>query len=136
MVWIRNSLSPQEFRDRLLSDCQFEEKVIAWLESCHTGDYAVSTDRGLAEELEEEYIDNRWGSGRVQTRLRTGVRDPATELPLTPPAADADDREWEKWEKAMLQDVDRVLFVSNRHDKNHAVLVLIATCSPCKYTIM
>lgn len=120
LLWIKNTLTPQQFRDRLLSDATFEAEVIEWLEDAHTGDYAVSTESSLSSSLEEEYVENRWGEERVRSRIKTGVRDPATELPPSPPAEDASDEAWATWERALLEDVDRVLFFSNRHDKHHS----------------
>ncbi|KAI0367203.1 hypothetical protein BV20DRAFT_927442, partial [Pilatotrama ljubarskyi] len=55
LIWISGALSPQDVRDRLLADPAFEEKVIAWLEDCHDGDFLTATGGELALELEEEY---------------------------------------------------------------------------------
>ncbi|PBK65094.1 hypothetical protein ARMSODRAFT_892262 [Armillaria solidipes] len=40
IIWIRNSLSPQQIRDRLLSDdSEFRIQLLKYLESVHKGDY-------------------------------------------------------------------------------------------------
>ncbi|KAJ7305398.1 hypothetical protein DFH08DRAFT_646198, partial [Mycena albidolilacea] len=44
LVWIKSALSPQEIRDRLLSpDADFQKDLVAYLESCHVGEFLTGT---------------------------------------------------------------------------------------------
>ena len=79
---------------------------------------SISDEKDLAMSLEEEYVEDRWGVAQTRTRLKRGVRDPVTTLPRPPPA-DNDCAALEKWVHNMEADADRVVFVSNCHDKLH-----------------
>ncbi len=61
LLWIQGAVSPQELRDRLLSDAGFETGILDWLEQCHQGQFSRATETELADELEEEYVDSRFG---------------------------------------------------------------------------
>ncbi|RDX44584.1 hypothetical protein OH76DRAFT_1301071, partial [Lentinus brumalis] len=119
LLWLQGSVSPQELRDRLLSDAAFEAALLDWLEQCHQGQFSITTEVDLAAELEEEYLDSRFGEPRVCTRLKAGARDPATVLPSCPPLGFDDSAARDGWYEDMLRDSDRVIFMSNRHDKHH-----------------
>jgi hypothetical protein len=44
LVWIKSALSPQEIRARLLSpDADFQKDLVAYLESCHVGEFLTGT---------------------------------------------------------------------------------------------
>ncbi|KAH9852840.1 hypothetical protein C2E23DRAFT_714705, partial [Lenzites betulinus] len=119
LVWIRGAPSPQEIRDRLLADGEFESRLISWLEACHVGDFTTSTEDALSEELEDEYFERQSdGTMLRRTRLKANVRDPATTLPMVPPSF-SDPESVEKWHQSFLHDTDKVVFCSNRHNRTH-----------------
>ncbi|EIW52164.1 uncharacterized protein TRAVEDRAFT_76490, partial [Trametes versicolor FP-101664 SS1] len=119
LLWIRGSLSPQELRDRLLADTEFESQLLQWLEGCHTGDFSTTTGDVLAEELEESYIEHLSdGTSETRTRLKRNIRDPATTLPRAPPQFD-EPEDVAAWHKSFLEETDRLVFCSNRHDRRH-----------------
>ncbi|KAH9848080.1 hypothetical protein C2E23DRAFT_740340 [Lenzites betulinus] len=122
LVWISHCPSPQEIRDRLLADSEFESQLLGWLEACHFGDFATSTEEKLAEELEEVYYERQSdGTMLCRTRLKRHIRDPATTLPRRPPSqfSEAGDQSLKSWHRSFLEDTDRVVFCSNRHDRSH-----------------
>ncbi|KAK0433187.1 hypothetical protein EV421DRAFT_1718830, partial [Armillaria borealis] len=57
IIWLRNSLSPQQIRDRLMSkDSEFRVKLIQYLESVHKGDYFSSPQDTVSAMRHEESI--------------------------------------------------------------------------------
>lgn len=119
LVWLKHGFSPQQIRDRILADPMFEASLVEWLESCHKGEFSMSTESELADELEEDYVDSRRADPCARTRLRSGVRDPATICPRPPPQGVDDEEKAMEWLSEVRRDADRVVFVSNRHDRNH-----------------
>ncbi|OJT04379.1 hypothetical protein TRAPUB_4922, partial [Trametes pubescens] len=114
-----SALSPQDIRDRVLADPEFELALLSWLEDCHTGDFSERSGSQLAEALEEDYVKTLPdGSTRIAQRLKRTVRDPATTLPLPPPQ-DADDAALAEWYSTCLRQADEIVFCSNRHDPTH-----------------
>ncbi|KAI0819836.1 hypothetical protein BC628DRAFT_1279651, partial [Trametes gibbosa] len=118
LIWIEGSLSPQEMRDRVLGDEGFQKALVAWLESCHTGDYFSATENELQhrwEEPGEELVRN----GRIHTgKPKLLIPDSAKTLPMRPPS-NMSLPESQEWYSAFRADVDRVVFCSNRHDPAH-----------------
>ncbi|KAI9059280.1 hypothetical protein FKP32DRAFT_1614339 [Trametes sanguinea] len=119
LVWIKGCPSPQVVRDRLLSDDAFETQLLGWLEACHVGDFATADDATLAAQLEEEYYERRGEDDWVKrSRLKSGITDPARTLPRRPPTG-GDDGVMQRWHQEFLGETDRVVFCSNRHDRDH-----------------
>ena len=55
LVWIRNSLTPQEIRDRLLDPkSTFQQKMIEYLEGVHMGEFMTGTMAEVQERLDKE----------------------------------------------------------------------------------
>jgi hypothetical protein len=120
LVWIRGSLSPQEIRQRMISeDSTFQKAMVQYLEGCHAGEFSNGTMEDW-QKRSSEY------SGP----------DPATELPDAPhhvrpensrdesrretTAGDADGDEdpatsKRRWWAAFHEITDMILFRSNRH---------------------
>ncbi|KAI0355692.1 hypothetical protein OH77DRAFT_1361593, partial [Trametes cingulata] len=116
LIWIRGALSPQDIRDRLLDEPEFEGKLIRWLEDCHVGDFLTAKGHELAQGLEEEYLQHLPdGKTRLSTRLKQSVRDPATTLPAPPSCEHAD----AEWFSRLARETDEIVFCSNRHDPSH-----------------
>ncbi|KAJ7697001.1 hypothetical protein B0H17DRAFT_928751, partial [Mycena rosella] len=44
LIWIKGALSPQEIREKMLAaDGEFQKEMIAYLESCHVGEFLTGT---------------------------------------------------------------------------------------------
>ena len=110
LLWVKGTLTPQEIRDKLSGDnSAWSKKLIAWLESCHTGDFLMGDhtdvlERNKQRQKSEEYID------------------PTESLPVPPPQmCQKEHLKSEKgckycdWEKAFSDTVDDLLIRSNVH---------------------
>ncbi len=118
LIWIEGCPSPQELRDRVLGDVLFQQRLLAWLEQCHEGDFFTGTETELEAKWEQPGVDTV-----VQGHIKKGkpsllIRDAATSLTLRPPDMQTE-QEVLLWHHAFRSDVDRILFCSNRHDKDH-----------------
>ena len=52
LLWIKNAMSPQEIRNRLMdNDSTFQQELIAYLESVHTGDFITGTMQDIKERV-------------------------------------------------------------------------------------
>lgn len=119
LIWIKHSLSPQDIRDRILADPVFETRLLAWLEDCHTGDFLHTTGEQLSLQLEDEYVRHMPdGTTKLARKLKPHIRDPATTLPSPPPTTFTHD-ELNTWFHSVEDDVDQIVFCSNRHDLIH-----------------
>ncbi len=75
VLWMKNSLSPQEIRDRLIAgDSEFQRRIIEYLEATHTGDYLTGTQK---EVQDDQYRES----------LLPEYVNPTTALPSVPPPA-------------------------------------------------
>ena len=62
LVYVKNALTPEQVRQKLVSkEANFEERLIQYLESCHTGDY-MPTDRAT-DDAEENPRDHEINLG-------------------------------------------------------------------------
>ncbi|KAJ7304795.1 hypothetical protein DFH08DRAFT_918689 [Mycena albidolilacea] len=90
LIWIKSALSPLEIRNRLLNpDQQFQKDLVAYLESCHVGEFLTGTmsevkakvpyrptaRKGLHEVIESEEYNP----------VPEGYSDPTQTLPDAPP---------------------------------------------------
>jgi hypothetical protein len=90
LIWIKSALSPLEIRHRLLNpDGQFQKDLVAYLESCHVGEfltgtmakikakvpYRPTTRKGLHEVIDSEEYNP----------VPVGYSDPTQTLPDAPP---------------------------------------------------
>ena len=63
LLWIMNSLSPQEIRDRIMDpNSDFQKKMVEYLESVHVGEFMTGTMDEVKEQVDEnmkyeEYSD-------------------------------------------------------------------------------
>ncbi len=74
IIWLRNCLSPQQIRDRLLSDdSEFRIQLVQYLESVHRGDYFTDPQETVNAMRHEE-------------SLHPGYYDFAEVLPVSPPS--------------------------------------------------
>ena len=73
LLWIMNSLSPQEIRDRIMDpNSDFQKKIVEYLESVHVGEFMTGTMDEVKEQVAENMKDEEY-------------RDPTQTLPDPPP---------------------------------------------------
>ena len=110
LLWIKNSLSPQEIRNRIMDPTSdFQKRMIDYLESAHQAEYVDSTEDIVRGELDDK-------------EEQTSYVKPSETLPLPPPRycdCKVDGcmhcikyREWKTYYKSTVNDI---IFRSNRH---------------------
>ncbi|KAI0330962.1 hypothetical protein GY45DRAFT_1249834, partial [Cubamyces sp. BRFM 1775] len=119
LLWIEGSPSPQNMRDRLLSDPTFESELLTWLSSVHVGDFFTHEEDKLQTMWEQPGVDSV-----VNGRVKRGkpvllIPDAASVLPPRPPPPGVEQEVLKQWHEDFLLDVDKVVFCSNRHDRDH-----------------
>src|SRR3979490_2538443 len=73
LLWILNSLSPQEIRDRIMDpNSDFQKKIVEYLESVHVGEFMTGTMDEVKEQVDENMKAEEY-------------RDPTQTLPDAPP---------------------------------------------------
>ena len=112
LVWIRNSLTPQEIRDRIMDlESTFQKEMVEYLESVHKGEFATGDMDSVREEISS-------------LKQKNPFRVPATErLPTVPPSKcpHSEDPEcqnciaYAQWWNGYIREVDEILYASNVH---------------------
>ena len=126
LLWIKGCLNPQEMREKFLrSDSEWNQKIIDWLESCHSGEFLTGTQEQVSDKIAENMKN-------------VNYTDPTQTLPLPPPklckinhTAVYDNNEekptnctscskWSNWWTYVTNTIDDLLFKSNVHscDRN------------------
>ncbi len=123
LLWIQGSLSPQDVRDRMLSDETFRNELILWLEQCQQGDYTNGTQSDVAQRMHarrhvETGIAMDMEDAPEEEATEKDFRDPCTVLPAVPPA-DRSSASQSRWWEDLCEEVDDVVYLSNRHDHRH-----------------
>ncbi|KIM73419.1 hypothetical protein PILCRDRAFT_50220, partial [Piloderma croceum F 1598] len=73
LLWILNSLSPQEIRDRIMDpNSDFQKRIVEYLESVHVGEFMTGTMDEVKEQVDENIKAKEY-------------RDPTQTLPDAPP---------------------------------------------------
>jgi hypothetical protein len=73
LLWILNSLSPQEIRDRIMDpNSDFQKKIVEYLESVHVGEFMTGTMDEVKEQVHEKM-------------KAADYQDPTQTLPVPPP---------------------------------------------------
>lgn len=117
MLWIKNSLSPQQIRDKIMSeDSEFKQRIVEYLEGVHMGEFQT----GDIDEIRKSYNDKSQDPQHV---------DPTDTLPTPPPemceikCEDCEqcipNRDW--WDKFPAL-VDDIVLRSNVHKCNSKCL--------------
>ena len=114
LLWIRNSLTPQEVRDRIMDPASnFQKAMVEYLENCHKGEFINGTMETMAKKPDQDKISN-------PTKI------PLTEsLPKPPPHSCKDEHEegakclqcekYRAWWKQYKDEVDEIVYQSNVH---------------------
>jgi Helitron helicase-like domain at N-terminus len=125
LLWIKGCLNPQEMREKILkSDSEWNQKIIDWLESCHSGEFLTGTQEEVADKTSENMKN-------------TNYTDPTQTLPLHPPELCEIDHigvngnnaekptdcmpcsKWLSWWTCAINTIDDLLLKSNVHSCNH-----------------
>ena len=117
LVWIKNSLSPQEIRNRIMDPTSdFQTAIVQYLEGAHQGEFINGTMDTVAADIQKRKENN-------PTHIC-----PTETLPQPPPAEclieHVNDQEKSKcqtcidysaWWTKYMEEVDEILYQSNRH---------------------
>lgn len=128
LLWIHNSLSPQEIRKRLMSeDSTFQRKLVAYLESSHRAEFFTGN---------EEHVRDVVGLHKdgVEVKNKRPVdpnyKNPTQTLPDSPPRLCHNPRclgfcpeckRFRTWLGKYQNEVDDLVLRSNIHDHYHSV---------------
>src|SRR6202167_2941684 len=110
LLWILNSLSPQEIRDRIMDpNSDFQKKIVEYLESVHVGEFMTGNMNEVKEQVQENMKAKEY-------------RDPTQTLPDAPPEpANCDYNKCEacestaNWWQNFKNTVDDLILRSNVH---------------------
>jgi helitron helicase-like protein len=73
LIWIKGSLNPQEMREKIMSsNSEWKDKLISWLENCHTDDFLTGTHADISKKMEENSKSDNYS-------------DPTETMPEPPP---------------------------------------------------
>jgi len=115
LLWIKNALSPQEIRDRLLDpSSDFQKKMIEYLESVHMGEFST----GTMEQVQVD-IENAEASDKKRVPPTLTLPDPGPEICLAHVDVKVQSchqcsQSFDWWQKFKVT-VDEILFRSNKH---------------------
>ena len=114
LIWIKGSLNPQDMREKIMSsNSEWKNKMISWLENCHTGDFLTGTHADVGKKIAENSQSDNYS-------------DPTETMPEPPPPKcnighDADEKPCARcknldgWWYRFKNTVDDLLFRSNVH---------------------
>ena len=110
LLWIMNSLSPQEIRDQIMdSNSDFQKKMVEYLESVHVGEFMTGTMDEVKKQVHENMKAEEY-------------QDPTQTLPDPPPEfKECDCKKCEScentanWWKIFKNTVDDLVLRSNVH---------------------
>jgi hypothetical protein len=129
VLWIKNALSPQEIRDKLMNnDGEFQQKLIQYLEGCQKGEFLTGSMEYVKSKIPID-LENR--SKGIHTILKkktlqkidNSYQDPTQTLPEEPPKncesnehTSFDARQLlSHWWSKFYDTVDDILLRSNVH---------------------
>ncbi|KAJ3552729.1 hypothetical protein NM688_g3999 [Phlebia brevispora] len=108
LVWIKNCLSPQEIRDKIVArDSVFQQELFAWLEGYHQGEFSRGTMESVGAHVRE---------------LRSapnGYNDPCLLLPPMVPDLTTEE-ELNEWFETLCTVTDEILYSRNKHSYDHS----------------
>ncbi|KAJ7746063.1 hypothetical protein B0H16DRAFT_1321453, partial [Mycena metata] len=125
VLWILNSLSPQEIRDRIMQpDSAFQTKLVHYLESCHRAEFSM----GSLSDVEAHFNLNLKAESKWE-----GIRNympPTHTLPTCPPRPCRDIGcketctrcvQFATWWKSFIIDTDDLALRTNVHSHLYSV---------------
>ena len=112
VLWIMNSLTPQEIRDRIMDeDSSFQKGIVEYLESVHIGEFLTGTHQEVQQNVSNDMIQHDYVN-------------PTETLPVPPPpkcrnalgcGSCINCNDLEEWCKTFCSTVDDILLRSNIH---------------------
>ena len=109
LLWIEGAYSPQDIRERLLSDdSEFQKALVDYLEDSHSGDFLLGDEHTVKGNINER-------------EASLGYQNPTLTLPSKPPVCNDKSCDGPKcqvrgqWWTQFKSTVDDLLFRSNRH---------------------
>ena len=112
VLWIMNSLTPQEIRDKIMDeDSAFQKSIVEYLESVHIGEFLTGTHCEVQQNISNSMIQHDYVN-------------PTETLPVSPPPKCTNAVEcgscikcngMEEWRKGFCSTVDDILLRSNIH---------------------
>jgi hypothetical protein len=129
VLWIRNALSPQEIRDKLMNkDGEFQRNLIKYLEGCQKGEFLTGTMEDIQTKIPAETTNNSAGihsifDNQSTPSINNRYQDPTQTMPEEPPQpCDLIDHAEcmncqlsKKWWIRFKKTVDDILLRSNVH---------------------
>ncbi|KAJ7102081.1 hypothetical protein C8R44DRAFT_598607, partial [Mycena epipterygia] len=116
VIWVANSLSPQEIRERIMSrDSRFTRRLIRYLEDCHRSEFFGGTQAEASAT-----VKSASNGEPASTYL-----NPTLTLPIAPPVLCSSNQCVEpcrgchkrrEWWTYYIQEVDDLLVRSNIHE--------------------
>ena len=120
LLWIKGNLNLEDLRAKIMSkDSAWQQKIIAWLESCHTSDFLTGSHAAIFEKNE-------------MLKKDPAYVDPTMMMPVPPPTpckihveSDADElcipcKVWADWNETYHTVTDDLLLCSNVHSCNRS----------------
>ncbi|HEY4831131.1 MAG TPA: helitron helicase-like domain-containing protein, partial [Waddliaceae bacterium] len=129
VLWIRNALSPQEIRDKLMNESgEFQESLIKYLEGCHKGEFLTGTMEEVQSKIPKESTTGNLGIHKILETapvqsINNTYQDPTQTMPHEPPQkCDHYDnlnctcyKVLKNWWQKFNRTVDDILLRSNIH---------------------
>ncbi|KIL60197.1 hypothetical protein M378DRAFT_57973, partial [Amanita muscaria Koide BX008] len=111
MLWIKGNLTPQEMRNLMLDpNSDFQQKIVAWVESCQVGEFLTGTQEEVLQMVQEK-------------AKSPDYKDPTETLPEAPPLMCSVQckkckkcRRLETWWEQFEVTVDDIVSKSNIHN--------------------
>ena len=73
LLWIKNSLTPQEIRDKIMdTNSDFQRKIVEYLENAHVGEFMTGSHQLVQQVINKTMINDEY-------------QDPTQTLPVSPP---------------------------------------------------
>ncbi|KAF8577394.1 hypothetical protein K439DRAFT_1260195, partial [Ramaria rubella] len=110
MLWVENSLTPQEIRERIMDpNSSFQATLIPYLEGLHRGDYLMGTQEEVKRKIDEEEKKPSYQN----PMLCSPVKLPSCQC--TSCSEEQSCQVKQSWWISFKNTVDDLVFRSNRH---------------------
>jgi hypothetical protein len=129
ILWIKNALSPQEIRSRLMNnDGDFQQKLIQYLEGCQKGEFLTGPMEYVKSKIPIDIVNRSEGIHAILQKHSPHLndesyQDPTLILPVKPPASCESNEHLNyeahsllsSWWSKFNETVDDILLRSNVH---------------------
>lgn len=112
LLWIRNVMTPQEIRDKIMDpESDFQKAMVEYLESVHMGEFINGTMETVGEHLEEQKKKNPFKVPPTETLPQ--VPPPRCDHSKKPNCESCNKHQ--QWWTQYKEEVDKILYLSNVH---------------------